>query len=672
MGEETKKVKKINFFQDKSKEQHISWVDKQVGEHPVVKTFHGHWKELVEWEDGNQFSIWDPNSRSVVPVTLNTREKMVVVNLMKPLNETLEGKINFNHSIIGTPNSGEQKDIRGAQVATKLLDYNDTVNDVEELYEDAKYDLLRPGISCVKWYWDKSHYATIKKGKKGEETGVWSQAGECVSEIISIFNIRPDPTAKSREHCRWIIEVKEVTKEEIKRVYKVKDDWFEATGTRKKDKKTKKAGHETKAALIQKYKGMHEPLDEKDKDEPTYIVKEFWERPSDLYPNGRFIASSEGDILDARENPSPHGDLPYFFFIYKKRGNSFWPRGPLYYIQGIQREFNRMISIQSEHIESWRPKMAVGKGAIKRAGAFTVDAFEIVEVDFSRGEPKTINMPELSPQVMMYRDFLEGAVGSVSNVHEVSYARLPQYASRAPASLYSMMLEQENVKLTPMVKRINKTLKQMARFRLEIMDKHYTAERMIKVVGQHKEATIEYFSNSDLSKNFDVRLETGVSLHQSPTIQTQLLIQLWREGILTEQDRVKVLRSINLGTAEHEIRRDMADTERALRENQSYIDDAYMKKREEGGVTVYWNDDHELHLDYHTNFIKSEEAQRWEDDKWKAFDTHIYEHFRWLMFVRKAMAAQMAPPATRPKQAPGMGAPPAGPEEPMIEGIQRG
>jgi len=670
MAEETKEVKKVNWFKDKSKEQHISWVDKQVGEHPVVKTFHGHWKELIEWEDGNQFSIWDPTARAVVPVTLNTREKMVVVNLMKPLNETLEGKINFNHSIIGTPNSGEQKDIRGAQVATKLLDYNDTVNDVEELYEDAKYDLLRPGISCIKWYWDKSHYATIKK--TDSENGVKAKAGECVGEIVSIFNIRPDSTAKSRENCRNIIEIKEVTKEEMKRAYKLKDDWFEATPARKKDKKTKQAGHETKAALMQKYKGMHEPLDEKDKDEPTYIVKEFWERPSELYPNGRFIASSEGDILDARENPSPHGDLPYFFFIYKKRGNSFWPRGPLYYVQGIQREFNRMISIQSEHIESWRPKMAVGKGAIKRAGAFTVDAFEMVEVDFSRGEPKTINMPELSPQVMMYRDFLEGAVGSVSNVHEVSYARLPQYASRAPASLYSMMLEQENVKLTPMVKRINKTLKQMARFRLEIMDKHYTAERMIKVVGQHKEATIEYFSNSDLSKNFDVRLETGVSLHQSPTIQTQLLIQLWREGILTEQDRVKVLRSINLGTAEHEIRRDMADTERALRENQSFIDDAYMKERKEGGVATYWNDDHELHLDYHTNFIKSEEAQRWDNEKWKAFDLHIYEHFRWLMFVRKVMAAQMAPPATRPARAPGMGAPPAGPEEPMIEGIPRG
>jgi len=670
MAEEKKKAENINFFRDKPEEEFVSWIDKQVGEHPVVKAHHGHWKELIEWEDGNQFAIWDPSERAVVPVTLNTREKRVVVNLMKPLNETLDGKINFTHSIIGTPNSGEQKDIRGAQVATKLLDYNDVVNDVDELYEDAKYDLLRPGISCIKWYWDKSHYASIKK--TDNENGVKAKAGEVVGEVISIFNIRPDPAAKNRDKCRWIIEVKEVTKEEIKRVYKKDDSWFEATGDRKKAKKTKKAGQETKAALIQKYRGMHEPLDEKDKDEPTYIIKEFWERPSDLYPKGRFIATGEGEVLDSRKNPSPNGDLPYWFFIYKKRGNSFWSRGPLYYVQGIQREFNRMISIQSEHIESWRPKIAVGKGAIKRAEAFTVDAFEMVEVDFTRGEPRPINMPELSPQVTMYRDFLEGAVASVSNVHEVSYARLPQYASRAPASLYSMMLEQENVKLTPMVKRINKTLKQMARFRLELMDKHYTVKRMIKVVGQHKESTIEYFERADLSQNFDVRLETGVSLHQSSTIQTQLLIQLWREGILTEQDRVKILRSINLGTAEHEIRRDMADTERALRENQSFIDDAYKKKRQDGGVTVYWNDDHELHLDYHTNFIKSEEAQRWKDEKWRVFDRHIYEHFRWLSFVRKAMAAQMAPPATRPAQAPGMGAPPAGPGEPMIEGIQRG
>lgn len=230
---ETKKVGETNFFKDKSEEEYVSWIDKQVGEHPVVKIHHGHWKELIEWEDGNQFSWYDPSQRAVVPVNLNTREKMVVINLMKPLNETLEGKINFNHSIIGTPNSGEQTDIRGAQVATKLLDYNDAVNDVEEMYEDAKYDLLRPGISCVKWYWDRSHYATIKKGKKGEETGVRSRAGEVVGENVSIFNIRPDPTAKTREKCRWIIEIKEVTKEELKRVYKVKDNWFEATGTLK-------------------------------------------------------------------------------------------------------------------------------------------------------------------------------------------------------------------------------------------------------------------------------------------------------------------------------------------------------------------------------------------------------------------------------------------------------
>lgn len=663
MAEETKKAEKVDFFKDKSKNEFASWIDKQVSEHPVVKAHHGHWKELIEWEDGNQFGIWDDTARAVVPVKFEVREKRIVINLMKPLNETLEGKIDFNHKIVGTPNSGEMKDIRGAQVSTKLIDYNDAINDVEELYEDAKYDLLRPGISCIKWYWDKAHYATLQKSD--QPNGVRGATGEVIGEIVSIFNIRPDPTAKTRKKCQWIVEVKEVTKEELKRVYKVKDDWFEDKAV---SKKTKKAGTETKAALINKYKGMHEELSEKDKDAETYIVKEFWDRPSSLYPDGRFIVTSEGDVLDARKNPSPDGDLPYFFFVYKKKGNSFWPRGPLHYIQGIQREFNRMISIQSEHIESWRPKMSVGKGAVKRAGAFTVDSFEMVEVDYSRGEPKAIHMPELSPQVTLYRDFLEGAVASVSNVHEVSYARLPQYASRAPASLYSMMLEQENIKLTPMVKRINKTLREMAMFRLKLMDKHYTAKRMVKVVGQHKEATIEYFDRTDLSQNYDVRLEIGVSLHQSPTIQTQLLIQLWREGILTEQDRVKVLRTINLGTAEHEIRRDMADTERALRENQSFIDDTYEAKRQDRGVTVYWNDDHELHLDYHTNFIKSEEAQRWDDDKWRAFDIHIYEHFRWLSFVRKAMAGQLAPPTTKPKRAPGMEGYSTETGEPMIEG----
>lgn len=642
-----------------SEEAYCSFVDNQAGNHPVVKIHHGKWKELIDWEEGNQFALWNENKRSVIPVELTVRKKTVVINLMKPLNETIEGKLNFFHHIVGVPNSGEQEDIYGSQVATKLIDYNDYVNGMDELMEEMKYDLLRPGISCIKWVWDKDALGYVKNNEKGGPPV--KENGEVIGEVVPIFNVRPDPTAKSRKRMRWLIELIPVTREEIKKKYKVSDDFIDTLVESKSDK----------------WKGTHEKEREKDPDQEEFVIKEDWRIPDDLYPEGRLIISCAGKMLHAQENPSVDGEIPHFFFFYRKSGYSFWPKGPLHYIQDIQREFNRMISIISEHIEAWRPKMAVGKGALKRVNSMTVDAFELVEVDFARGEPRTLNMPELSGQVTAYRDFLISSIDKVSNIHEVSYARLPQYASRAPASLYSMMLEQESEKLHPMIKKINKTLVEMARFRLKLMDKHYGLKRMTKVIGRNKEATIQYFDKADLSESFDVRLEIGASLNQSTTIQQRLLIELWEKGILEGRDKIKIMKMLNLGTAEHELRSDMADTERAMRENQAFIDGTDNKKKEGGGVWVFMHDDHELHLDMHTNLAKSEEAAKLSKERWARLESHINEHFAWHLALKRGVAGAAAAPGGARRGVPGTqgiqpGGTPGRPTEgaePMIEGM---
>lgn len=641
-----KKEKAEDFFKDSDETKYCSWVDEQVKNHPVVKQHHGIWKELIAWEDGDQFSMWDEKSGSVLPVKLNIRKKRVVINMLKPLLETIDGKLNFSHRIVGVPNSGEEKDIRGSQVATKLLDSNDEYNSHEELMEDLKYDLLRPGMACKKWYWDRSAYTHVKKGN-GSDYGKY---GEVIGDVVPMFNLRVDPAAKTIERARWVIELKPVTKDELKKTYPVTDTVLEEIGSGEPDKKGAK------------YEGMNEPLDEKGDDEETYVIREHWEKPSDLYERGRFIVSVRGKVLFKSHNKNPDHELGYFLYWYKKSSYSQYGKGPLHYTQGIQREFNRVISIQSEHHEAWRPKLAVSRGGLKRAGSLTIDAFEIVEVGVPGVDIKAIPMPELSPQLTEYRNFLISARDMVSNIHEVSYSRLPQYASRAPASLYAMMLEQENVKLTPMVKRINNTLTKEAKFRLKLMNQHYTLPRMVKIVGEHREKSIEYYENSDLAKNYDVRLEVGVSLNQSATIQTRLYIELWEKGLLSPKDRIRVLRALNLGTAERELRSDIIDSEKADRENISFLHGDWDKKREEGGVRMILHDDHETHLDIHTDFMKTEEGARLPQKDYDALYKHTNQHWKILQVIMAKMAQMQQPsmpgplmPGAPSAQAPGMG-----------------
>lgn len=649
--EEVKAVKFEDYLaingEKKDEENFATWINKQVTDHPVVKKHHGKWKELIAWaEEGKQFSMWNSQENAVTQVKLGIRKKKVVINLLKPLIETIDGKLNFYNKIVGKPNSGEDKDIRGAQVATMFLDFNDYTVQHDEKMEDAKWDLLRPGTTCKRWFWDDSLEAAFAPGGKSENAAT-KTIGDVNCEVVPIFNVRPDPTAKSPKDLRWVIEIKECTRQTILDRYG------------KYGRVDNVLLDEIKENFATKHEGMFVHEDEYDKDEETFIVKMFTEKKNNYFKQGRHIAVVGNKVIYADKNKNPRHQLGYFFYFYKKNPYSFWGKGPLYYTQDIQREFNRMVSITSEHIEAWRPKMAVGKNALARSQALTVGAFEIVEVDMDKGAPHAINMPELSPQVAGFRDFLISSIDRVSNVHEVSYSRLPQYASRAPASLYQMMLEQENIKLSPMVTKTNKTLVEEAKYRLELMGQHYDLKRMVQITGTDKSAVIvKYHSAEDMASNYDVRLEVGISMNQSASQQVRYMLELWNAKVLQgEEDRQKIVNMINLGTPEHDIRSDMADMDRALRENQAYVDDEYADLPQylnlfpasmTGGEEVkfmsfVWkHDDHMVHLDQHTTLMKGAQYSKLSEKAKFYLTVHIEEHHQyWSM--EQAMAGGMAP-----------------------------
>ncbi len=609
----------------KELDEFTAFLKKQRTEHPVVKQFHGKWKELIEWcDNGNQYSEWQQDKGRVVDIRplMRKRKLHLVVNLMKPLSETIDAKLNLSHSVVGVGNSSEVGDVEGAKIATKLLDFNSTVNNIDELFEHFKYDLTRPGIAWFKWVFDTSNNGMTRKEKPGGDFEVKEIEGEVMGYVPSVFNIRQDPTAKDRDHMRWLIEYEEVTEDEVLESYDITKDEI--------DEKLV-----TKKAEEAKYAGTNEAAAEKSKDETTYFVGYYWEKKSRKWPKGRCIHFIDDLVLYAGPNPAL-GEIPYFSAYFKRLGNSFYGTGPLHHVQELQRALNRMVSMIFEHVEGWRAKMLLPRGSILKEGAFTDGSFELLEYDETRGEPHAANMPELSAQVNAFRDWIAGAFNTVSNVHEVSYSQLPQYSSRAPAALFSMMLEQDNVKIDPLIKRLNKLVLDMARFRLRLMDHYYDVPRMTKTVGKGNTASIEWFKGAQLNGNFDVRLAIGVSLHQSKIIQQRLLLELKNQGIITDNN--KIIKLLELGDIEEDLRGDVADESRAIREDQAFINDTYLKPFDKGGIEFYIHDNHVLHMDYHTNLMKSEEAQRWAPPKRVALDNHIKLHYQKIVEMQQFAA----------------------------------
>jgi len=612
-------------------------INRQVDRHPVVKSKHNKWKELIAWGDeGRQFEEYGDGG--MAPVTFQRRSKKVVINLMKPLGEAIEGKINMFYQVAGVPNSGEDKDVQSSKAATKINAHIDYDNKIESMNEDVKYDLRSTGNAFRKWIYDKDYPAMGRKGK---------MKGGVKGSVPSVFHVRPDPTGKIRDDWRWLVELIEVTEDEILEKFKnvTKEILKEAVGEGRNE--------------ADKFVGMNEPIEDKDREEATHIVAYYWEKATKKYPEGRLIIAITGTniVLWAKKNKPGLGEIPYFHYGYKRSGNSMWHTGPYQHVQPIQREINRTVSIISEHHEGWRAKMAAAPGAVIKDGAFTEDSFEILEVDLTKGDIKPVVMPELSPQITAYRDYLMTAFNLVSNVHEVSYSQLPKYASRAPATLFSMMLEQENMKLDPMVKRMNQTVLDEAKFKLRLAKEYYKTERLISIVGENRKAQVEYFKGADLDGHFDVKLEIGISLNQSRTVKQRLLLELKQMGAPIDWN--KVFRLLEEGDVSEELREDIADETRATRENQSFINETWNKPFKDGGIMIYVHDNHEIHLDKHTDLMKSEEVQKWKPEAIAALDAHTNNH--WALFMEQMkMQMKMMMQAQQEQQGQGQGGSPVG------------
>ena len=276
-----------------------------------------------------------------------------------------------------------------------------------------------------------------------------------------------------------------------------------------------------------------------------------------------------------------------------------------------------------------------------------------------------------------------GAKDMVSNVHEVSYSQLPKYASRAPASLFSMMLEQEDLKIAPMIKRINANFIKEATYTLKLAERKYKQARLIKIMGRGEEASIQYFKGAEINGNYDVELSIGASLHQSKVIQQRLLIELHQNGIL--EDKSKILKMLEMGDVGNELRAEVVDEKRAAHENQLFMKGEVplpqminqtpenpqgtpdIFTRTENGVFVWLHDNHITHMESHTAVCKSEEAKQWSEDTWFAMEIHILGHFQMMQGfrqmggqlgaqVRPGAEPQQATTATRPASQPTAGA----------------
>lgn len=553
--------------------------NEQWNNHIFVNNHHPYWREWIAWWEGDQYKVVNPADNELTDVTpMVERETKNVYNRVMPLVRQVWGELRYEHEFFVIPNTTEFEDVKASKAGSLVIEFTNEKGMFNTKLNRAKLWAIITGAAYWKEWWNKD--------LRSQTEGEGEASGDVDYDYVNPFNVRPDPLAANPEGWRWFIEGKRLPQAAVEKEFKLEAGSLEAVA------------YTADESNLFERTGRDHPT------EPTVIRMEYWERPSEKHPKGRFAVICGNWLLYDGDNPSPGYKIPYFQIpgIVPLLGEQIYD-SIVRIVQAPQRQFNRLCSLVDEHIENFKIKGMIPWGSLKKG---ELQKFTSGNVDYViynprlGGTPHYQTPPAMPETVISWLNFQENELQMQPSVREVSYARLPQYSSRASGVLFEGLKKQDEAVVLPMVEDIDKVCQEIMRFRLELVKQHYDEKRLVKTVGKNKEISINYFSKADIGSNTDVRVKSGVDIFTTRRKKHEVVMAMIEKGMI--EDPRKALELLDVKNMDEFMEDEFIDERQAWRHLE------IMKK----GATYIepdQRDAHDIHIKIFNNFRKSEEFE---------------------------------------------------------------
>lgn len=621
---EFKPIVRADF--DKDQKDIVEFIQSQWRDHPVVKNWHGKWREYIAWFEGDQYKFYNNVSNALQDVTPYVqREVFTVCNRIFPMVRQFWGEMRYPHNFYVEKNTLESEDERAAALGSMLIEFLLEKGKFSYKVNRAKLWSLITGQCYWKEWWNKDLWGYVQK----KDGTLVKEKGEVDYDFVTPFNVRPDPDADGRDNWRWFIEGKRVT------VRSVEEEFDLEKGTLEAD-------------LKESYdSGLFERDNQEKSKEPTVIRMEYHEKGSKSKPNGRFVVQASNYLLYDGENDSPDHLIPYF----KIPGliPIFGDQYDLSLVslgQPSQRQINRAASIIDEHNQNFRPKAMIPQGSLfgEDLKAWTRGGVDYVMYNpMGAGTPFWQQPPPLPQTTLDILSFHERELETEMSIREVSMGRLPKYSSRASGELWKGLKGQDEKVMNPVIEDQNAALTEAVSFMLQIAIKHYGVERMIKTVGKNKRSSVSNLKGADLRNNTDVYVKAGVDLFTNKELKQDIVQTFVEKGLI--KDPRQALELLDSKSLEDYTEDEFIDERQAYRENDVMKEGKVYPKPDE-------KDNHEVHFKIHDNDRKREDFGSWSKKSQEFLSQHTNEHMEFMRAAAAPATQTAAPVEPQPNQAP--------------------
>lgn len=510
------------------------------------------------------------------------------------------------------PNSSDQDDKDAAQLSLKII------NDVwdKERINQKRIELMawmqQCGHAYVKVLWDDT------KGKMitDPETGENIYEGEIGIEVMSAFEVFPDPLAKTDDDAQFLIEAHVRPIQYFRQKYPEKGHLVKEESTYLSSlQNLQKVNNSTNMG----------PSGSGSTSVPhSAIEKCLYEKPSRKYPKGRMVVVANGVLLIDKELPC--GQIPIVKFDDVIVAGKYYSESILTHARPLQDQYNKLITRRSK----WVNQLLAGKYIAARDAGLGKEALnddtEVVEYDTvpNAAPPQAMSVPMIPQYAYQEEDRLERLLSELFGIGEVDKSQLP--SASIPAIGMQLLVEQTDTRIGITTEHNEYSYAKVGSLILDYAEKYYTTERTMKEAGFSGEYLVHKVTGEAIKGNKDVIVIRGSTLPGSKVLKRQEILNLYSQGILGDPAdpslREKVLSQLEYG--------DLAESWKDISLDKAQIKKSIEDIKRGKQPEVHEMDNHKLHITQKNQFRKSDAFDRLAPEQQFMFEHDVEEHIQWL------------------------------------------
>jgi hypothetical protein len=591
------------------------------------------WYYNLAFYYGNQYVQFKQSANGsfdlYVPRAPYYRARIVVNQIRKVVRKEIARLTAQKPNAFVVPASSEDADVFAAQAGEQIWSSLWRRLSFDKVLREAVFWQTVCGTGYVKSYWDKT-----KLDKDSDLDG-----DICVDVVTPFHLFVPDLLVTDIEDQPYIIHAQVKTNAWVEHNFHIKTD-----------------SHKLESVDEAMLNVMG--INRNDKKNDQTIVLEIWVKPNYLadLPNGGMFLIAANQVVQGFDSwPYEHSEYPISKLDSVATGK-FYTSSIVEDLIPLQQELNRSRSqlIESKNRMS-KPQLVAEEGAVNPK-RITTEPGQVIEYKIGFQPPQPLALQNLPSYVTEEINRLYSDISDISGQHEVSNGSTPPGVTAATA--ISFLQEQDESLIANHFDSIEELVQKVARQSLCYVKMFWDEERTVKIVGLDGTFDVQTFRNSDLKDNTDIRVEAGSSLPTSRAAKQAFIMDLMKMGFIKPEEGLEIL---EVGGLNRIYERVKVDKRQAVRENLKMrvvteddmkahaeewkLSNPEVQRDPDSGlmleppllVPVNTYDNHQVHIEEHNNYRKSQAFEGVDPAVKVIFEEHVKQHI-------EAMSGMMAHP----------------------------